>query len=80
MGIDLSKVVLTHHKLKNQGKRNLQLGVGEAVKLKPLTDTGNGDVKSNSETSEPMIRKIEGMRLADIDAAIRVFYMLPHRS
>ena len=32
-GIDLSKVVLTHHNLKDQGKRALPLGEGE----RPLT-------------------------------------------
>jgi type I restriction enzyme R subunit len=44
-GVDLSKVVLTHHALKNQGKRNLALGDGEGEKLQPLTDSGSGDVQ-----------------------------------
>ncbi|NOU95629.1 type I restriction endonuclease subunit R [Paenibacillus sp. LMG 31456] len=43
-GVDLSKVVLTHHRLKDQGKRNLVLGEGEGEKLKPLTDPGTGEV------------------------------------
>ncbi len=30
-GIDLSKVVLTHHNLKNQGKRPMPLGDGETA-------------------------------------------------
>ena len=42
-GVDLSKVVLTHHRLKDQGKRNLPLGEGEGDKLKPLTETGTGE-------------------------------------
>jgi hypothetical protein len=33
-GIDLSKVVLTHHHLKNLGKRSLPLGEGEIPKLR----------------------------------------------
>lgn len=41
-GVDLSKVVLTHHKLKNQGKRALPLGVGEP--LQPMMETGGGEV------------------------------------
>src|SRR3989338_9149991 len=41
-GVDLSKVVLTHHKLKNQGRRALPLGVGEP--LPPPTDPGSGQL------------------------------------
>lgn len=44
-GVDLSKGVLTHHKLKNQGKRDLPLGDGEAEKLKPLTDPDSGEAQ-----------------------------------
>jgi type I restriction enzyme R subunit len=46
-GVDLSKVILTHHKLKDEGKRNLPLGGGE--KLKPLTDTGSGEVREKDK-------------------------------
>jgi len=41
-GVDLSKIVLTHHTLKNQGQRNLPLGDGEAPQLEPLTEAGGG--------------------------------------
>jgi type I restriction enzyme R subunit len=45
-GVDLSKVVLTHHKLKDQGSRALGLheDTGE-YKLPPLTDPGSGEVQ-----------------------------------
>ena len=39
--LDVSKIVLTHHKLSSQGQRPLPLG-GEAEPLKPLTATGSG--------------------------------------
>ncbi|MBC7620318.1 MAG: type I restriction endonuclease subunit R, partial [Candidatus Saccharibacteria bacterium] len=39
-GLDLSKVVLTHHHLKDQGKRDLLLGAGETIKLAPITEAG----------------------------------------
>ena len=42
--VDLSKVVLTHHKLKDQGKRSLLLDEGEAERLQPFTDPGGGEV------------------------------------
>jgi type I restriction enzyme R subunit len=44
-GIDLSKVVLTHHHLKNQGARTLPLGPGETPKLAPITEAGSGSVQ-----------------------------------
>ena len=45
-GVDLSKVVLTHHKLKDQGSCTLGLheDTGE-YKLQPLTDPGGGEVQ-----------------------------------
>ena len=48
-GVDLSKVILTHHRLKDQGKRNLPLHVGEPDKLKPLTEPGSGEVQDKEK-------------------------------
>lgn len=51
-GVDLSKVVLTHHRLKEQGQRVLALGdeggAGEH-RLQPLTDTGAGAVQDKQK-------------------------------
>ncbi|GAB3469321.1 type I restriction endonuclease subunit R [Polaromonas eurypsychrophila] len=44
-GIDLSKVVLTHHHLKDKGKRTLHLNDGEAITLAPITEAGSGMVQ-----------------------------------
>ena len=44
-GIDLSKVKLTHHNMKNLGKRAMPLGVGETPKLEPITEAGSGRVQ-----------------------------------
>lgn len=45
-GIDMSKVVLTHHKLKDDGKRTLALHEpGADYKLQPLTEAGAGEVQ-----------------------------------
>ena len=44
-GIDLSKVVLTHHHLKNPGKKAMPLGEGETPKLAPITKAGSGSVQ-----------------------------------
>jgi type I restriction enzyme R subunit len=48
-GIDLSKMVLTHHHLKDQGSRALPLGHGETPKLAPITETGSGSVQEQQK-------------------------------
>jgi type I restriction enzyme R subunit len=48
-GVDLSKVTLTHHKLKDQGKRAMDLATGEQTKLQPLTETGGGEVREKEK-------------------------------
>jgi type I restriction enzyme, R subunit len=50
-GIDLSKVVLTHHNLKNQGPRTLPLGAGDATYLAPITEAGSGMVREPEQVS-----------------------------
>jgi type I restriction enzyme R subunit len=47
--IDLSKVVLTHHNLKNKGKQAMLLGEGEKPKLLPITDIGSGSVQEKEK-------------------------------
>lgn len=48
-GIDLSKVVLTHHNLKNLGPRAMPLGEGDAPKLDPITEAGSGSVQAKEK-------------------------------
>lgn len=48
-GIDLSKLVLTHHTLKNKGKQNIPLGAGKTSKLDPITDAGSGSVNEKEK-------------------------------
>ena len=68
-GVDLSKVTLTHHKLSDQGLRNLPLhAVNEKAadyKLQPMTETGGGEVQEKqklrlSEIIEKMNDLFEG--------------------
>jgi len=47
--IDLSKVVLTHHSLKDKGKQPMVLGEGETPKLSPLTESGSGSVQEKEK-------------------------------
>ncbi|HQT00211.1 MAG: type I restriction endonuclease subunit R [Hydrogenophilales bacterium 16-64-46] len=44
-GIDLSKVVLTHHHLKDLGRKPMPLSDGETIKLYPITEAGSGSVQ-----------------------------------
>jgi type I restriction enzyme R subunit len=48
-GLDLSKVVLTHHHLKDQGARALPLSQGETPKLAPITEAGSGSVQEQQK-------------------------------
>jgi type I restriction enzyme R subunit len=48
-GIDLSKVVLTHHNLKNQGMKAMPLSEGDTPKLAPITEAGSGSVQEKQK-------------------------------
>jgi type I restriction enzyme R subunit len=77
-GVDLSKVVLTHHKLKNQGKRALPLGVGEP--LPPLTDPGSGQLQEKEKARlAEIIEKVNTLfdgELSDEDKLVYVNHVL----
>lgn len=79
-GVDLSKVVLTHHKLKEQGKRNLALVNGEYPKLTPLTDAGSGEVREQEKIYlKEIIAKVNDLfegELTDDDKLIYVNHVL----
>jgi type I restriction enzyme R subunit len=50
-GVDLSKVTLTHHKLKQQGSPALVLGEAEGdYKLDPMTAPGTGQIQDKEKT------------------------------
>ena len=75
-GVDLSKVVLTHHNLKDQGKRTLTLNGGETPRLDPLTETGGGKVqeKQTAYLAE-LIEKVNSLfdgELTDHDKLVYV--------
>jgi type I restriction enzyme R subunit len=48
-GIDLSKVVLTRHKLLDKGKQPMPLNEGETPKLEPITEAGSGGVQEKTK-------------------------------
>lgn len=79
-GVDLSKLILTHHKLKNKGKRDLPIGEGDAEKLKPLTDPGTGEVQEREKARlAEIIAKLNELfegELTDDDKLIYVNHVL----
>ena len=75
-GIDLSKVVLTHHHLKNLGKRAMPLGDGDTPKLAPITEAGSGSVqeKEKAYLSE-LIAKLNDLFGADTTDQDQLVYV-----
>ncbi len=76
-GVDLSKVVLTHHKLKDQGQRTLVLGEDSGdYRLPPMTDSGGGEIqeKIKARLSE-IVQKVNDLfegELTDDDKLVYV--------
>ncbi len=75
-GIDLSKVVLTHHDLKDHGKRTLNLSPGETPKIDPLTGAGGGSVHDKEKALlKEIIEKVNDLfegELTDQDKLVYV--------
>jgi type I restriction enzyme R subunit len=75
-GIDLSKVVLTHHNLKNLGKKALSLNEGEQAKLDPITEAGSGSVQEKEKAMlADIIEKVNDLfegELTDQDKLVYV--------
>ncbi len=75
-GIDLSKVVLTHHHLKDQGKRNLPLGAGDSPKLAPITEAGSGSVQDKEKVwLNEIIEKVNDLFEGDLTDQDKLVYV-----
>ncbi|MBM5656613.1 type I restriction endonuclease subunit R, partial [Burkholderia pseudomallei] len=60
--VDLSKVVLTHHSLRNTGRQPLSLNHGEAPKLPPMDAVGSGAVQEKERAFlDEIIAKVNGL-------------------
>ncbi|MBR8179415.1 MULTISPECIES: type I restriction endonuclease subunit R [Burkholderia] len=74
--VDLSKVTLTHHSLRNTGRQSLNLGHGEAPKLPPMDAVGSGAVQEKEKAFlDEIIRKVNGLfdgELTDDDQLVYV--------
>jgi type I restriction enzyme R subunit len=75
-GVDLSKVVLTHHMLRNKGSRTLPLGEGDSPTLKPLTDAGSGSVQEKEKARlGEIIAKVNDLFGADTTEGDKLIYV-----
>jgi len=74
--VDLSKVVLTHHNLRNTGRQPLNLGHGETPKLPPMDAVGSGSVQEKEQAFlDEIIEKVNGLfegELTDDDQLVYV--------
>src|SRR5436190_1635600 len=75
-GIDLSKVVLTHHNLRSLGRRPMPLHEGDTPKLEPITEAGSGSVQEKEKARlREIIEKVNGLfdgELTDDDQLVYV--------
>jgi type I restriction enzyme R subunit len=75
-GIDLSKVVLTHHNLRRLGKQPMPLDAGEKPKLEPITEVGGGSVQEKQKALlSEIIKKVNDLfdgELTDQDKLVYV--------
>ena len=75
-GIDLSKVVLTHHNLKDLGKKPMRVSEGDPTKLPPLTEAGSGSVQEKEKARlREIIEKVNDLfdgELSDQDKLVYV--------
>ena len=75
-GIDLSKVMLTHHNLKNLGKQGMALGKGETPSLKPIIETGSGSVQEKEKARlAEIIEKLNTLFEGDLSDQDKLVYV-----
>lgn len=76
VGIDLSKVILTHHNLKTGGKRSLTLENGEYPKLTPMNGAGSGAVREKEKAYlVEIIAKVNDLFEGDLTDDDRLVYV-----
>lgn len=73
--VDVSKVVLTHHKLKSGGQQKLSLG-GDAEPLQPLTATGTGTLQEKEKARlAEILAKLNDLFQGDVTDDDQLIYV-----
>ena len=73
--VDLSKVVLTHHTLRNKGERRLDLSQGEAEKLAGLAPGGGSVQDKEKALLAEIIARLNDLFTGDLTDADEVTYV-----
>jgi len=75
-GIDLSKIVLTHHNLKNRGKQPMPLSEGATPKLEPIKEAGSGSVQEKEKALlAEIIEKVNDLFDGDLTDQDKLVYV-----
>ena len=75
-GIDISKVVLTHHHLKDLGKQAMPLNDGETPKLEPITEAGSGSLQEKEKGYlSAIIEKVNDLFEGDLSDQDKLVYV-----
>ena len=75
-GVDLSQVILTHHILRDRGRKALALGDGDSPTLKPLTEVGSGSVQQKEKARlGEIIAKVNDLFGADTTEGDKLVYV-----
>jgi type I restriction enzyme, R subunit len=75
-GVDLSRVVLTHHHLKSHGSRDMSLNRGEAPKLPPIEEAGSGFVREKEKAYLlEIIEKVNDLFDGDLSENDKLVYV-----
>jgi type I restriction enzyme R subunit len=74
--VDLSKVVLTHHTLNNQGKQSMGLNPDSSYKLQPIDAMGSGGVQEKEQAYlNEIIEKVNGLFEGDLTEGDQLVYV-----
>jgi type I restriction enzyme R subunit len=74
-GVDVSKIVLTHHKLTSKGRPPLILG-GEGEKLQPITDAGSGSIQDKEKALlAEILAKVNDLFQGDVTDDDQLIYV-----
>ena len=75
-GIDLSKVVLTHHHLKNIGRQPMPLYAGKTPLLEPITEAGSGELHEKEKAYlDEIIQKVNELFQGELTDQDKLVYV-----
>lgn len=69
-------MVLTHHRLKEQGRRDLPLVAEDSAKLQPMTETGGGEVREKEKVLlAEIIEKVNDLFVGELTDDDKLVYV-----